>query len=180
MLEWVITGGQTGVDQAGWRAAKAAGFATGGFMPMGFRTEGQIESDGSVGPDEAHPEFADLYGARDLESLEYRVRTRANDGGGQPREQIAGDRGVGGGLPGRGLPAAGGGRMTREAGEGRDGGLQSGKSCRIASQAERHSDASCSAGSQGVGKRWDCAFRLQGSAISTILCDILISKIYSR
>lgn len=67
MIEQVITGGQTGVDQAGWRAAKAAGIATGGFMPMGFRTE-----QGN------RPAFAELYGARDLESLEYRVRTGAN------------------------------------------------------------------------------------------------------
>jgi hypothetical protein len=78
MLERVITGGQTGADQAGWRAARACGIATGGSMPMGFRTEGQILEGGSTGPDESHPEFAEHYGAHALESLEYRQRTRAN------------------------------------------------------------------------------------------------------
>ena len=77
-LERVITGGQTGADQAGWCAARACGIATGGWMPMGFRTEGRALEDGTLGPDESHPEFADLYGARAGESLEYRQRTRAN------------------------------------------------------------------------------------------------------
>jgi putative molybdenum carrier protein len=43
MADWplikVISGGQTGADQAGWRAAKALGYATGGVMPFGFKTE---------------------------------------------------------------------------------------------------------------------------------------------
>jgi hypothetical protein len=80
MLERIISGGQTGADQAAWRAARAAGIATGGWMPMGFRTEGpaDAEAEGGLGPDESHPEFAELYGARSHESLEYRVRTRAN------------------------------------------------------------------------------------------------------
>jgi hypothetical protein len=78
MLERILSGGQTGADQAAWRAAKAAGIATGGWMPMGFRTEGPLDSELSPGADESHPEFADLYGARSHESLEYRVRTRAN------------------------------------------------------------------------------------------------------
>jgi hypothetical protein len=67
VLDLVISGGQTGADQAGWRAAKAAGIPTGGWMPKGFLTE--------VG---ARPEFAELYGARDLESPDYPARTRAN------------------------------------------------------------------------------------------------------
>ena len=33
MIDLVISGGQTGVDQAGWRAAKACGIRTGGWMP---------------------------------------------------------------------------------------------------------------------------------------------------
>jgi hypothetical protein len=78
MVQHVITGGQTGADQAGWRAARACGLATGGAMPMGFRTEGRLLEDGSTGPDESHPEFAEQYGAQALESLEYRQRTRAN------------------------------------------------------------------------------------------------------
>jgi hypothetical protein len=39
MLERVITRGQTGADQAAWRAAKAFGIPTGGAMPLGFLTE---------------------------------------------------------------------------------------------------------------------------------------------
>lgn len=38
MLRRVISGGQAGVDQAGLRAAKAAGLETGGWMPNGWRT----------------------------------------------------------------------------------------------------------------------------------------------
>jgi hypothetical protein len=39
VLEMVISGGQTGVDQAALRAARAAGIATGGWAPRGFLTE---------------------------------------------------------------------------------------------------------------------------------------------
>lgn len=38
ILEKVISGGQTGADQAGLRAAKKAGIETGGWMPIGFLT----------------------------------------------------------------------------------------------------------------------------------------------
>jgi Circularly permutated YpsA SLOG family len=34
MLDKVISGGQTGAAQAGWRAARAVGIATGGWMPL--------------------------------------------------------------------------------------------------------------------------------------------------
>lgn len=67
ILERVISGGQTGADQAGWRAAKAAGIVTGGWMPRGFLTE-----------DGPRPEFAGMYGAREHESREYLPRTRQN------------------------------------------------------------------------------------------------------
>lgn len=67
MIKMVISGGQTGADQAGWRAAQAAGIETGGYMPRGFRTE-----DGPI------PMFADLYGAAEHASLDYPPRTRAN------------------------------------------------------------------------------------------------------
>jgi hypothetical protein len=74
MIGRVISGGQTGADQAGWRAAKAAGIPTGGWMPKGFLTE-----------DGPRPEFAELYGAKELDddyppSLagQYRDRTRRN------------------------------------------------------------------------------------------------------
>lgn len=52
---------------AGWRAAKAAGIATGGWMPLGFLTE-----------DGPHPDFAELYGAKEMPTAEYRARTEAN------------------------------------------------------------------------------------------------------
>ncbi len=67
MLDRVISGGQTGADQAGWRAARACGVPTGGFMPLGFLTE--------AGP---RPEFAELYGAVEIETTGYPERTRRN------------------------------------------------------------------------------------------------------
>jgi hypothetical protein len=39
MIERVVSGGQTGVDQAGLRAARAAGIPTGGAAPKGWLTE---------------------------------------------------------------------------------------------------------------------------------------------
>ncbi|RUL85381.1 YpsA SLOG family protein [Tautonia sociabilis] len=67
MLRKVITGGQTGVDQAAWRAALAAGLSTGGAMPRGFRTE-----------DGPRPEFAARFGAVAIASEDVDDRTRAN------------------------------------------------------------------------------------------------------
>jgi hypothetical protein len=63
----ILSGGQSGADQAGWRAARAAGIPTGGSMPRGFLTE-----------DGPRPEFAELYGAVDLQSPTYPPRTRKN------------------------------------------------------------------------------------------------------
>jgi hypothetical protein len=37
MLEKIVTGGQSGADQAAWRVAQACGIPTGGWMPRGFR-----------------------------------------------------------------------------------------------------------------------------------------------
>jgi predicted Rossmann-fold nucleotide-binding protein len=82
MLDRVITGGQTGVDQAAWRAAKSVGLSTGGWMPRGFLTE--------AGP---RPGFSGDFGAKAHHSPEWESRTLANvneaDGtlvihGGQP------------------------------------------------------------------------------------------------
>jgi hypothetical protein len=67
MIERIVTGGQSGADQGAWRAARAAGIATGGWMPKGFATE--------EGP---RPEFARLFGAREHESTEPADRTVAN------------------------------------------------------------------------------------------------------
>lgn len=68
-IDLIITGGQTGVDQAAWLAAKRCGIATGGWMPKGFITE-----------DGPRPEFASLYGAKEHPSSNYRDRTISNVG----------------------------------------------------------------------------------------------------
>ena len=62
----IITGGQTGVDQAGWRAARRLGLPSGGQMPRGFLTE-----------DGPRPDFAREYGAVELDGG-YPERTVAN------------------------------------------------------------------------------------------------------
>ena len=63
----IITGGQSGVDQAGRRAAKAFGIPTGQAMPRGFLTE-----------DGPPPEFAELYGATKLATDSYSPGPEAN------------------------------------------------------------------------------------------------------
>ncbi len=55
MLDKIISGGQSGADRAGWRAAKTFGLSSGGWMPTGFLTE-----------DGPHPEIAGQYGAAEL------------------------------------------------------------------------------------------------------------------
>lgn len=65
-IEKVIAGGQTGADQAGLRAARAAGITTGGWAPKGWKTE-----DGPA------PWLAD-YGLREHESSDYSKRTEQN------------------------------------------------------------------------------------------------------
>jgi hypothetical protein len=66
MIERVISGGQSGADQAGWRAAKRAGIATGGWMVDGFMTE-----------DGHRPALADLYGAVLLPGVDHLSTVRA-------------------------------------------------------------------------------------------------------
>jgi len=65
-LAKVISGGQTGVDQAALRAAKACGIPTGGCAPKGWLTE-----DGRAGW------LAD-YGLLEMLTDDYPTRTRAN------------------------------------------------------------------------------------------------------
>jgi hypothetical protein len=67
MLDRVISGGQSGADQAGWRAARAAGITTGGSMPKGWLTE-----------DGPRPEFAEIYNAVEMPTADYRARTEQN------------------------------------------------------------------------------------------------------
>jgi predicted Rossmann-fold nucleotide-binding protein len=67
MLTKVISGGQTGADQAGLRAAKAQGIETGGFIPLGCLTElGQ------------QPELKEQFGLVEMETNKYPPRTYAN------------------------------------------------------------------------------------------------------
>jgi predicted Rossmann-fold nucleotide-binding protein len=67
MLEKIISGGQSGADQAGWRAARPFGIPTGGAMPKGHMTE--------EGP---RPEFAERYGAVELPTDDDTARTERN------------------------------------------------------------------------------------------------------
>lgn len=69
MLEKVISGGQTGVDLAALKAAKALGIPTGGWMPKGWKTLN--------GP---RPTYADLYGMKEHSSANYAQRTWDNVG----------------------------------------------------------------------------------------------------
>ena len=63
----IISGGQTGGDIGGVRAAQRLGIATGGTMPRGFRTQ-----DGS------HPEYAQEFGMVEDSSADYVPRTKKN------------------------------------------------------------------------------------------------------
>jgi hypothetical protein len=68
MIGKIISGGQTGVDQAALRAAQACGIPTGGWAPKGWRTE-----DGPA------LWLAD-FGLQEHASADYPDRTRANVG----------------------------------------------------------------------------------------------------
>ncbi len=80
MIEKVISGGQTGADQAGLRAARTAGIPTGGFMPMGYRTL-----------DGFKPEFESLYNMVAIDTPSYAERTRLNVMQSDCTIRIAGD-----------------------------------------------------------------------------------------
>ena len=69
MITRIVSGGQTGGDQAAWRAAKRLGIETGGWMPSGFRTE--------EGP---RPDLGRIYGAQENGFPGYRERTEDNVG----------------------------------------------------------------------------------------------------
>lgn len=62
----VVSGGQTGVDQAALRAARSLGLETGGWMPWGYSTE-----------DGPNPGFALEYGLKPLAGT-YLARTLRN------------------------------------------------------------------------------------------------------
>lgn len=67
MIEVVVSGFQDGADIGAILAARAAGIATSGWMPLGFKTE-----------QGGRPEYARLYGAMEHQSPEYPPRTAAN------------------------------------------------------------------------------------------------------
>lgn len=66
-LKRIVSGGQTGADQAGLFAGKALGIPTGGFMPKGWLTE--------EGP---RPELKELFGMEEASGSNYRTRTMWN------------------------------------------------------------------------------------------------------
>lgn len=65
--EQIISGMQTGADQAGLRAAERCGIPTGGYAPKDFMTE--------TGPQSA---VGLRYGLEETRYSDYRVRTRMN------------------------------------------------------------------------------------------------------
>ncbi len=67
VLEKVISGGQTGADEAGLEAAWQANFKTGGHAPKGYRTLNG-----------ANTKLRTKYGLIEHESFEYRPRTILN------------------------------------------------------------------------------------------------------
>ena len=67
MVERVISGGQTGADQAGLAVARSLGIPTGGYMPKGWLTE-----------DGPRPDLAVTYGLEEAETAAYAERTERN------------------------------------------------------------------------------------------------------
>lgn len=67
LLAKVISGGQTGADIAGIKAAKRAGLQTGGTLPRGFRTQ-----------DGYRPIYKELYGMNEHVDSSYGPRTAEN------------------------------------------------------------------------------------------------------
>ena len=67
MIERIISGGQTGADQAGLAVAKRLGISTGGYMPKGWLTE--------AGP---RPDLGTTYGLEEAETAAYPERTERN------------------------------------------------------------------------------------------------------
>ena len=67
IIKRIISGGQTGGDQAGLEAAEALGLETGGWLALGCRTQGGPRRD-----------FLERYGMREHASPKYPPRTEAN------------------------------------------------------------------------------------------------------
>ena len=67
MITKVVSGGQTGADQGGLRAAYELGIETGGWAPQGWQT--------SIGP---QPQLGSFYGLQEHPRRGYASRTYAN------------------------------------------------------------------------------------------------------
>jgi hypothetical protein len=67
MIEKIISGGQTGADLGGLKAALKLGLKTGGLAPRGFKTEN--------GP---NPDLFSVYGLGQAPTDDYSYRTAAN------------------------------------------------------------------------------------------------------
>lgn len=67
MIRKIISGGQTGADLGGLKAAKKLGITTGGMAPKGFKTE--------LG---SNPGLASIYGLTAAHTEDYSYRTAAN------------------------------------------------------------------------------------------------------
>lgn len=70
MIDKIISGGQTGADIGGLKAAKKKGIKTGGTAPKGFKTERGF-----------NPDLGKIFGLRESASSDYAVRTEANING---------------------------------------------------------------------------------------------------
>lgn len=70
-LKRIISGGQTGADEAGLKAAKDSGLETGGTAPKGWRIENYNGTEGS------NPKLAE-YGLVEHASRDYPPRTKQN------------------------------------------------------------------------------------------------------
>lgn len=81
----VISGGQTGADQAGLRAAKMNGIKTGGWSTLGWRTQD--------GPQE---EMLRGFGLVECDKAEYQIRTGLNVRDADITLRLAGDFGSSG------------------------------------------------------------------------------------
>jgi hypothetical protein len=80
LLQKVISGGQTGADEAGLFVAKRFGLQTGGTIPKGFKT--------LIGN---RPELGVMYGLIEHESDSYVPRTRKNVSDSDGTVRLAGD-----------------------------------------------------------------------------------------
>ena len=67
MINQVVSGGQTGADEAGLIVAKEFGILTGGWATKDFRTQ-----------DGKKPQYKELYGMKEMSTYDYQARTYQN------------------------------------------------------------------------------------------------------